>query len=83
MRDTIDMARESGLIVDANQSGFDAVLAFEALVRADERDRLLREKIFMEVLAPFAKLVEAKASMRMSAALAEAYRKGREARGNA
>jgi hypothetical protein len=29
------MARESGLIVDANQSGFDAVLAFEALVRAD------------------------------------------------
>jgi hypothetical protein len=77
------MARESGLIVDANQSGFDAVLAFEALVRADERDRLLREKIFMEVLAPFAKLVEAKASMRMSAALAEAYRKGREARGNA
>jgi hypothetical protein len=35
MRDTRDMARESGLIVDANQSGFDAVLAFEALVRAD------------------------------------------------
>jgi hypothetical protein len=36
---TIDeMAREAGLIVDANQSGFDSVVAFAALVRADERE---------------------------------------------
>jgi hypothetical protein len=48
MRDTIDMAHEAGLIVDANQSGFDAVLAFEALVRADERDRAMRENAYVQ-----------------------------------
>ena len=37
--DIIRMAREAGLIVDANQSGFDSVEAFAALVRADEREQ--------------------------------------------
>ena len=36
--DIIRMAREAGLIVDANQSGFGSVEAFAALVRADERE---------------------------------------------
>ena len=39
--DIIRMAREAGLIVDANQSGFDSVEAFAAIVRADEREELL------------------------------------------
>jgi len=42
----IRMAREAGLIVDANQSGFDSVEAFAALVaaeaRADEREACAR-----------------------------------------
>jgi hypothetical protein len=42
--DIIRMAREAGLIVDANQSGFDSVEAFAALVeaaaRADEREAI-------------------------------------------
>ena len=38
MKTVIEMAREAGLIVDANQSGFDSVVAFAALVRADERE---------------------------------------------
>ena len=37
MKTLIEMAREAGLIVDANQSGFDSVEHFAALVRADER----------------------------------------------
>ena len=41
MKTIIEMAREAGLIVDANQSGFDSVEALEALVRADEREELL------------------------------------------
>ena len=36
--DIIRMAREAGLIVDANQSGFDSVEAFAALVAAAERE---------------------------------------------
>jgi hypothetical protein len=39
MKTIIEMAREAGLIVDANQSGFDSVEAFAALVRADEREQ--------------------------------------------
>ena len=38
MKTIIEMAREAGLIVDANQSGFDSVETFAALVRADERE---------------------------------------------
>ena len=38
MKTIIEMAREAGLIVDANQSGFDSVEALEALIRADERE---------------------------------------------
>jgi hypothetical protein len=36
--DIIRMARKAGLIVDANQSGFDSVETFATLVRADERE---------------------------------------------
>ena len=43
--DIIEMARKAGLIVDANQSGFDSVVAFAALVRADERDCVMNEPI--------------------------------------
>jgi hypothetical protein len=45
MKTIIEMAREAGLIVDANQSGFDSVEAFAALVRAEaqaeEREAIL------------------------------------------
>ena len=47
MKTIIEMAREAGLIVDANQSGFDSVEAFAALVRADERDRAMRENAYV------------------------------------
>ena len=40
MKTLIEMAREAGLIVDANQSGFDSVEAFAELVRADEREAI-------------------------------------------
>ena len=40
MKTIIEMAREAGLIVDANQSGFDSVEAFAELVRADEREAI-------------------------------------------
>ena len=36
--DIIRMAREAGLIIDANQSGFDSVEAFAALVASAERE---------------------------------------------
>ena len=35
MKTIIEMAKKAGLIVDANQSGFDSVEAFAALVRAE------------------------------------------------
>ena len=38
MKTIIEMARDAGLIVDANQSGFNSVEAFAAIVRADERE---------------------------------------------
>ena len=45
MKTIIEMARKAGLIVDANQSGFDSVEAFAALVRAEaqaeEREAIL------------------------------------------
>ena len=43
--DIIRMAREAGLIVDANQSGFDSVEAFAALVAAAERERIIAANI--------------------------------------
>jgi hypothetical protein len=43
MKTIIEMAREAGLIVDANQSGFDSVEAFAAIVRADERGRMCEQ----------------------------------------
>jgi hypothetical protein len=43
MKTIIEMARKSGLIVDANQSGFDSVETFAALVRADEREACAKE----------------------------------------
>jgi hypothetical protein len=55
MRDTIDMAREAGIIDfrDAfSEEHVQAVLkdlkAFEALVRADERDRAMRENAYVQ-----------------------------------
>ena len=38
MKTVIELAREAGLIVDANQSGLDSVAAFAELVCADERE---------------------------------------------
>ena len=40
MKTLIEMAREAGLIVDANQSGFDSVEHFAEIVRADEREAI-------------------------------------------
>ena len=58
MRDTIDMAREAGfetLITKGKIHGFDRdgdyteeLKAFEALVRADERDRAMRENAYVQ-----------------------------------
>ena len=38
MKTIIEMAKEAGLIVDANQSGFDSVERLVELARADERE---------------------------------------------
>jgi hypothetical protein len=55
MRDTIELAREAGIIDfrDAySEQHVQAVLqdlkAFEALVRADERDRAMRENAYVQ-----------------------------------
>jgi hypothetical protein len=51
MRDTIDMAREADCHRD--ECGFaecdiNTIKAFEALVRADERDRAMRENAYVQ-----------------------------------
>ena len=46
MRDTIDMAREAGIIHPEMVSN--NLKAFEALVRADERDRAMRENAYVQ-----------------------------------
>jgi hypothetical protein len=57
MKSTIDMAREAGLrsavllahfkswdaLCDSEQEEFDRLVSFEALVRADERERIKEE----------------------------------------
>ena len=50
MRDTIDMAREADLIDDTYASDWYVyqLKAFEALVRADERDRAMRENAYVQ-----------------------------------
>jgi hypothetical protein len=45
MRDTIDMAEEAGAISYWHLS---KLKAFEALVRADERDRAMRENAYVQ-----------------------------------
>ena len=51
MKTIIEMAREAGLIVDANQSGFDSVEAFAALVRAEAQaeEREACAKVYEEL----------------------------------
>ena len=61
MRDTIDMAREADLIDDTYASDWYVyqLKAFEALVRADERDRAMRENAYVQAeREACAKLVE-------------------------
>ncbi len=58
MDKTIDMAREAGMVyrefedefANANTDGVDlkTLKAFEALVRADERDRAMRENAYVQ-----------------------------------
>jgi hypothetical protein len=58
MRDTIDMAREAGwkdlrdydseMRNDIFMGNTDSLKAFEALVRADERDRAMRENAYVQ-----------------------------------
>ena len=52
MRDTIDMAREAGLLTHipfrSDTEVSVALKAFEALVRADERDRAMRENAYVQ-----------------------------------
>jgi hypothetical protein len=58
MRDTIDMAREAGwkdlrdydseMRDDFFMGNTDSLKAFEALVRADERDRAMRENAYVQ-----------------------------------
>ena len=56
MRDTIDMAREVGLhlyVNDITEAPYAARLkAFEALVRADEREQVIALQQHEDVLAP-------------------------------
>ncbi len=53
MRDTIDMAREAGYMrtvfggAEISMASIDCLKAFEALVRADERDRAMRENAYV------------------------------------
>jgi hypothetical protein len=52
MKDTIELAREAGIDLyglGANHERFVGVIkAFEALVRADERDRAMRENAYVQ-----------------------------------
>ena len=50
MRDTIDMAREAGFVYwEQFPTDYQNKLkAFEALVRADERDRAMRENAYVQ-----------------------------------
>jgi len=45
MKDTIDMAREAGYHTGVAKHDLELLKAFEALVRADERERLQPKKI--------------------------------------
>jgi len=61
----IEMAKRAGLYVAHDSEGHFSGVTNEEIIdmypdQNKERDRLLREKIFMEVLAPFAKMVAAK-----------------------
>jgi hypothetical protein len=47
MRDTIEMAREAGIQNCTCRRNFECLKAFEALVRADERDRAMRENAYV------------------------------------
>ena len=63
--DIIEMAKQAGLHVANDSEGHFSGVTNEEIIDMypdpnKERDRLFREKIFMEVLAPFAKLVAAK-----------------------
>jgi hypothetical protein len=71
------MAREAGLYVAHDSEGHFSGVTNEEIIdmyqdQNKERDRLLREKIFMEVLAPFAKMVAAK-EREECASVAESY----------
>jgi hypothetical protein len=75
--DIIRMAREAGLYVAHDSEGHFSGVTNEEIIdmyqdQNKERDRLLREKIFMEVLAPFAKMVAAK-EREECASVAESY----------
>jgi hypothetical protein len=48
MRSMIDMAREAGMTGLEAGGLFDNFLVFEALVRADERDRAMRENAYVQ-----------------------------------
>ena len=56
MRDAIDMAREAGIeldLIDEDEGQIwyittEGMKAFEALVRADERDRAMRENAYVQ-----------------------------------
>jgi hypothetical protein len=52
MRDTIELARDAGVSLreyyDETGSTLDVLRRFEALVRADERDRAMRENAYVQ-----------------------------------
>ncbi len=51
----IKMAREAGVVIDANQSGFDCLVHFAALVAAAEREacaKVCDEQVVSKCLAP-------------------------------
>jgi len=89
MRDTIDMAREAGGRAQQNKNcdveylmSADALKAFEALVRADEREQAIALQQHEDVLAPIGHSAWGEAYQEGWAEGTAAYRDAIRARGN-
>ena len=90
MRDTIDMAREAGIeldLIDEDEGQIwyittEGIKAFEALVRADEREQAIALQQHEDVLAPIGHSAWGEAYQEGWAEGTAAYRDAIRARGN-
>jgi hypothetical protein len=90
MRDTIDMAREAGIeldLIDEDEGRIwyittEGIKAFEALVRADEREQAIALQQHEDVLAPIGHSAWGEAYQEGWAEGTAAYRDAIRARGN-